>query len=596
MKLSKIYSNYRDVFPAILFNDGLNVIFARVRDPYNRDKDSHNLGKTFLIYVIDFALLGSIDENHAFRKDEDIFGDFVFFLELQNNKGKYITIRRAVKPRTKVCINVSDTRLELSTLEPDSWTLPNLPIERAIRELNSFLNLDVLSPETYRKGLSYVLRRQSDYNDVFRTSKFTQGRDVYWKPFVSQLLGFDRTVVDKKYNLEEQIGALEKRRLLLEQESGSNSAAYDEIRGLVQIKETAAQKVREQLDNFSFQEVEAEINHRLVDQIETQISDLNTRRYTLDYQLREITESFANDAPFDFNSVRRVFDEAQIVMPENLVRSYEEVMAFNQLLSSRRSERLRETYDKLSKARAQVQSELERLDVERSRAVALLEQKETLVKYRRLQHLSVDRETEVAVLREQLAQLDMAANIESDKEALQQDLAVSIQQIREMIRGVNSTYSSIRTTFSDCVENVLNVQALMSVNVNKEGNLEFNVRTLDRDDEGRETSEALGTTYKKILCACFDLALIEVYSAMSFYRFAYHDGIFEGLDNRKKASLLQMVRKACDTFHIQYILTVIDSDLPRDERDNKEIFHVEEIVRELHDLDETGRLFRTRRF
>jgi len=47
--------------------------------------------------------------------------------------------------------------------------------------------------------------------------------------------------------------------------------------------------------------------------------------------------------------------------------------------------------------------------------------------------------------------------------------------------------------------------------------------------------------------------------------------------------LLNIVREACDKFGLQYILTVIDSDLPRDESDRKLLFTEEEIVRYLHD-------------
>ena len=79
---------------------------------------------------------------------------------------------------------------------------------------------------------------------------------------------------------------------------------------------------------------------------------------------------------------------------------------------------------------------------------------------------------------------------------------------------------------------------------------------------------------------------------MNFYKFVYHDGIFEGLDNRKKVNLLKLIRNLCKDYGIQYILTVIDSDLPRDEQDNKLLFKETEIVRSLHDDGDDGRLFK----
>ena len=64
------------------------------------------------------------------------------------------------------------------------------------------------------------------------------------------------------------------------------------------------------------------------------------------------------------------------------------------------------------------------------------------------------------------------------------------------------------------------------------------------------------------------------------------------LDNRKKINLLEIIRETCTDFGIQYILTLIDPDLPRDEQDQRIEFDESEIVRELHDDGEDGRLFR----
>lgn len=48
MKLSKIYSNKKDVFSPINFHDGLNVVIGEIRRSENRGKDTHNLGKSKL--------------------------------------------------------------------------------------------------------------------------------------------------------------------------------------------------------------------------------------------------------------------------------------------------------------------------------------------------------------------------------------------------------------------------------------------------------------------------------------------------------------------------------------------------------------------
>lgn len=109
MKLRALYSDIPYKFPKIVFRDGLNVIFAQVQDASLSELDSHNLGKTFLIRVLDFALLAKVDKKHPFRVNEPFFEDFTFYLELESNSGAFITVRRAVKaPRGKaISINVT---------------------------------------------------------------------------------------------------------------------------------------------------------------------------------------------------------------------------------------------------------------------------------------------------------------------------------------------------------------------------------------------------------------------------------------------------------------------------------------------------------
>jgi uncharacterized protein YydD (DUF2326 family) len=217
---------------------------------------------------------------------------------------------------------------------------------------------------------------------------------------------------------------------------------------------------------------------------------------------------------------------------------------------------------------------------------------ETFKKYRGLQDNLRQHEVRILELRERLAFLDRASTAQQEIKKHEREREDTVGKIREMVRGENATYRTIRRTFSEYVEEVLSVPAVLSVSVNQQGNLEFRTRTIDRVVAERETSEALGTSYKKLLCACFDLAILSTYSSSPFYRFAYHDGIFEGLDNRKKVSLLNLIRHVCREKGIQYILTVIDSDLPRDERDQKLLFTEGEIIRELHDEGDQGRLFR----
>jgi uncharacterized protein YydD (DUF2326 family) len=89
----------------------------------------------------------------------------------------------------------------------------------------------------------------------------------------------------------------------------------------------------------------------------------------------------------------------------------------------------------------------------------------------------------------------------------------------------------------------------------------------------------------------FDLALLKVYEDMPFFHFVYHDGVFESLDDRKKLALLAVIREQIASKRTQYILTLIDSDMPRDADGKKAEFKEDEVILRLHDDGNKGRLF-----
>lgn len=153
MKLARVYSNDEATFPTITFHEGLNVIFARVQNPAQRDQDSHNLGKTFLIEIIDFALLKEVDAKHPLRRFPDCFGEFVFYLEVVTTRGQYVTVRRRVQGRPVCSIHVADApHGPLLAAPDDTWTYPALSRTTGVETLNRLLGLAVPNGYDYRKG------------------------------------------------------------------------------------------------------------------------------------------------------------------------------------------------------------------------------------------------------------------------------------------------------------------------------------------------------------------------------------------------------------------------------------------------------------
>ena len=118
MQLSRLYSNLDDLFTPIHFNAAqastrLNVVFAEVKRKRAKDGNSHNLGKTTLIALIDFLLLKDITaSDHFLAKHKHRFVNFIFYFELATHNGGFVTIRRSVIEPNEVGLKKTEQSLE----------------------------------------------------------------------------------------------------------------------------------------------------------------------------------------------------------------------------------------------------------------------------------------------------------------------------------------------------------------------------------------------------------------------------------------------------------------------------------------------------
>ena len=102
MKLSKLYTNQPKHFKPIWFNDGLNVVLGKITKPENQDRDSHNLGKSLLIDVIDYCLLKTVNQSHFTKLLPESLEDMEFYLEISLDQESFLTIKRNIKQNTKI--------------------------------------------------------------------------------------------------------------------------------------------------------------------------------------------------------------------------------------------------------------------------------------------------------------------------------------------------------------------------------------------------------------------------------------------------------------------------------------------------------------
>jgi uncharacterized protein YydD (DUF2326 family) len=435
------------------------------------------------------------------------------------------------------------------------------------------------------------LRTQEDYRDYFQIEKFVQGKDREWKPYLACVLGLDHSVVHEKYLLDEKIEHDAKLRDQKKAEIAPGNQDRGELTTRVDIARDEINQVDKRLDGFDFSEEERRISKHVVEKLESRIAEINDELYDLDSDIAQLERSVGGGLRFDIERIKEIYAESKITLPDAVTRSYEELLEFNRRLTRERNAALRARIKEISKKRDTLAAEHKELNEERQRLLQIIRDADTFRKYKALQREQAERRAELSFLEAQLSRIDTVDEIEQrlrDHRKKRDDFITAIEI--SLQRG-SPIKTSVTQLFNRYVKQVLSINGEFIVTKNKQGNLEFEIKT--KDAIGKDTSQDEGHTYRRLLCALFDLAVLKALENAPFYHFVYHDGVFEGLDHRVKLRLLELIRECIANSKVQYILSLIDSDLPRSLADDKPLyFSEEETIVALHDDGDDGRLFK----
>jgi len=579
MKISKIYSNKN--FKNIRFNEHFNAIVASIES--EKKDDTHNLGKTSLIRVIDFLLLSGFNKNTDKLLGNDIFIGQEFYGELKLNDGKYLIIKRSINTPTKISFKLNVT--QLSDFEFDITWDETLTLKKAKAKLNEYAVFNVLPDWDYRKSITYFLRSQQDYLDVFKLNKF-KGKHKEWKPFVFDLLGFNGNLILEKLEIEEGIDGLKNKLQTLKLEAQIDTSEKDRIEGLLEIKKNELSEITNQIDKFNFFKEDLKTNKQLVEEIDLKLQAFNTDRYRISYEIKKIESSLSdiNDS-VDYKAIKELYEEVDLYYPKQLKKKYDDLISFQKTLTIERSKYLVETLNQLKKEYSELNMNIQRIESKKSDLLSFLTQKDSYHKFKEYQKNIIAIEVEIERINDKLKAIDNSLLIERELKLSRILVQTKTDELKQAL--TERKHSNINKIFNSLIKEVLDTNALISLKLNNQGNIEFNADYQNKIDL-LKTSESQGTTYKKLLCVAFDLSLIINYSDKSFYKFVYHDGVLEGLDDRIKIRYIKLVKDLCEEYDLQCIVTLIDSDLPKEMPD---LIKNEEICLRLNDKDDNGKLF-----
>ena len=581
LRLSKIYCNNETIFPDIDFHTGLNVVFAEA-DKKDKSTDSHSLGKTTLLRLIKFLLLKQIDKKHFLKRSA--FNEFIFFLEIEYEYKKYITIKRPTKGKIFIHQHLkSETLTEFSNI---NWKHKNLSLSSAVELLDDYLKIHQSPTDfTYRSGLRYCFKEQDEYGEIFKINSSPEG-DGSWKPYLASQLGFSPQLLKEKYQVHSKKETLKN---ALKELNNIEEESINKLELDIAVREKELVKIKDQIDNFHFEKSDQKINKELTEEVATNINNLNKSIYNIDQQIVAIDRSLKMMFEFDLDKIRQLFEQVQIYFPKQLNTGYEDLVKLNEEMSSGRKVRLKKTKKQLLEKHKKVTSDLEEQNTLQQKLTKMLLQRDAVEKFKAQQMLYVQEEVNIATLKEQAKQLDIRNRLSkdiNDAELEERRLGGEIEQLARS--NQNHKLKEAQTLFLDIVKGVLGETAYLYCDVNSANNFEFYAKIQDEEKSLQE-----GHSYKKILSIIFNVVLLCIHCDESFYRFCYFDGLFETLDDRIKIKLTKKLRQLSEGYDLQLIISVLDSDLPLGEFDNNKVyFPNDEIIRKLHDQGQDGRLFK----
>jgi uncharacterized protein YydD (DUF2326 family) len=531
MIIDRIDSNI-ETFRAIKFKNGFNVIVGD--SSRNKDSRAHNLGKTTAIKIIDFVLFNG--SGTFLNKIKGTFPEALFTIQYEENNEKKI-------------------------FERDFHRRKN----GSMKEVQTQIDYE------------YFIRYQDEFDldNGFRKPDY-KGPDVYWKPRLIGLLGFNQQILEDKLKLNKEIDDLDNVIKTIRITKVENDFHNDEI---VKLKEER-DILQGDIKNIDFTNSSEYNSKIIIDEMDNRLTQLNISIFALRKEIEKIEYAMDRSREYTFNmdDVNTVFAEVGLYFNEALNKNIEELKGFYTavyknryaVLASMNNEKKGEIEDLIRK-----RSEL---NTERKIVLSRIVISGTEDKYKEAYNRIIEIEKRLSLLERDIIHEDISEleDRKSKKQTQNFDLAAKLSHD---IDNNQAMFIAINNVYSDIMRRVLNIEARIYIDKKSTGNIDFELKSY-RD--GIETEELRGDTAKRISAAAIDIAIRSIRN--TDYGFIAHDGVIDDIDKNAAEQFIGVVMELSTKYKFQYILTALKDRLPRN-------IKKEDIVIELNDYEDKGLLF-----
>lgn len=531
MKLKSLTAN-KSSFHPITFTDGMNVIVGKQTSPHNEnDGNTYNgVGKSFVLHLIHFCL-GS---NKIDSLEKNLPG-WEFTLKFEVDENQYSATRSTDEQRKVVfCgeeISLKVMREKMLGLcfgisNPPKYMTWNTLFSRFVRRYRS----------SYSRFDTYI-PKETDYSKLLNTLF---------------LLGIDTTlIVEKKQLREKQVEtkatekAIKKDPFFKQYYLGANDAELDlaDLEYRINNLET---EISEFKISGNYHELEKEVNDKSYER-----KMLENKRVLVSNYIKNIEDSFKETAQVNEEDAIRIYELANVEIPEMIKKNIEEVLSFHRKQVLSRSIRLKKELRKQQLELKEIDKQIcilgERMDelLGYLNSHGALEEYVALTKQLSSLKSEMDRIHEYQKILKTYKELEMeikSSFINQDKET--DDYLESIKLITDNLRTVYQDYAK---QFYPKKRSGLVIK-----NNSGENTLRYTLDARIEDDSSDGVNE--------VRIFCFDLLLLMC--RKSKMRFLAHDSrLFANMDPRQREILFRIIYDITQNTEFQYICSINEDTL-----------------------------------
>jgi uncharacterized protein YydD (DUF2326 family) len=525
-------SSQTEIIRQIIFHKGVNLIVDASKTEY--EDTGNSVGKTTVLRVIDFCL-GSegkdiYTDQESGKKNDLVFNylsknKVTFILVLELNNGKSVTIERGFPMTAEMKINgftyTSDEkfRAELKDLIFDAKeqkpSLRNL--------MPKFVRKDVTTMSNTLNFL-HATTTKDDYESIF-----------YF------LFGFEnQKIIREKSILLNEIKSLTNKLKVYK-----NSQPPSHYKQLLLLLEKEISEIENRLKNFELNETHTDDTNKLKD-LALEISKHYLNKVNTEAQLelnrRSLEELGNNKTNIDTDSIKYLYQEAQIFIP-NLQTKFEELLVFHNQMIVEKVEFIKTHLAQLTGRLSSINYEIKELNKLKTELFKTLNDKGSFADLNRLQRDISEKHSSRGSLLTTIKRISETALEIETKEKAVKNIETEIKNYQSNFEDNLSEFNAFYSSYS---EMLYGEKSILSHDLSKS---KFTINNVGAN---------VGTGEKILEIAAFDLAYISFVDKLNISRpkFILHNNI-EQVDDNKVKSLFDIA----NSINGQYIVAILRDKL-----------------------------------